>query len=199
MLGETKFRGDLTNLSFLVRPNKIFSAHPPCRLEQPTNFGVRPSKWLGPNPFMENSTYVFQWGNTIRDLHEGNILKGVQWVFSTGNMLDSGEIQGRVVDPWTGEGVKDAAVCLYPTRNHWHGDPVLNDSCVFNIANYATRTDDSGYYTFSFLRTDTAYAIRAFADADGNNKLSPGELTPIGYLPDTWVHGTALGKQATDP
>jgi uncharacterized protein (DUF2141 family) len=107
-------------------------------------------------------------------------------VFSTGNQLDSGEIQGRVVDPWTGEGVKDVAVCLYPTRNHWHGDPLLNDSCVFLPANYATRTNDSGYYTFSYLRTDTAYAIRAFADADGNNKLSPGELTPIGYLEDTW-------------
>jgi len=170
----------------LSSPQQNFTSSPP--LPPGTTFELRGKafKITWPEPLLENSTYVFQWGNTIRDLHEGNVLKGVQWVFSTGNQLDSGEIQGRVVDPWTGEGVKDVAVCLYPTRNHWHGDPLLNDSCVFSSANYATRTNDSGYYTFSYLRTDTAYAIRAFADADGNNKLSPGELTPIGYLEGAW-------------
>lgn len=170
----------------LSSPQQNFISSPPLPVGTTYELRGKSFKVAWPEPLLENSTYVFQWGNTIRDLHEGNVLKGVQWVFSTGNQLDSGEIQGRVVDPWTGEGVKDVAVCLYPTRNHWHGDPVLKDSCIFSPANYATRTNDSGYYTFSFLRTDTAYAIRAFADADGNNKLSPGELTPIGYLEDTW-------------
>ena len=170
----------------LSSPQQNFISSPPLPTGTTYELRGKTFKVAWTEPLLENSTYVFQWGNTVRDLHEGNVLKGIQWVFSTGNQLDSGEIQGRVVDPWTGEGVKDVAVCLYPTQNHRHGDPVPNDSCVFSPANYATRTNDSGYYTFSYLRTDTAYAIRAFADADGNNKLSPGEWTPIGYLPDTW-------------
>ena len=170
----------------LSSPQQNFFSSPPLPVGTTYELRGKTFKVAWPEPLLENSTYVFQWGNTIRDLHEGNVLKGVQWVFSTGNQLDSGEIQGRVVDPWTGEGVKDASVCLYPTRSHWHGDPVFNDSSVFAPATYATRTNDSGYYTFSYLRTDTAYAIRAFADADGNNKLSPGEMTPIGFLADTW-------------
>jgi len=203
-MGSVNVRGNEISWRFdefvvLSSPQQNFFSSPPLPAGTTYELRGKTFKVAWPEPLMEQSTYVFQWGNTIRDLHEGNILKGVQWVFSTGNMLDSGEIQGRVVNPWTGEGVKDAAVCLYPTRNHWHGDPVLNDSCVFNIANYATRTDDSGYYTFSFLRTDTAYAIRAFADADGNNKLSPGELTPIGYLPDTWVPWDSPWKASDGP
>ena len=189
--GSVNVRGNEISWRFdefvvLSSPQQNFISSPPLPVGTTFELRGKTFKITWPEPLLENSTYVFQWGNTIRDLHEGNVLKGVQWVFSTGNQLDSGEIQGRVVDPWTGEGVKDVAVCLYPTRNHWHGDPNLNDSCVFSPANYATRTNDSGYYTFSYLRTDTAYAIRAFADADGNNKLSPGELTPIGYLEGTW-------------
>lgn len=124
-----------------------------------------------PEPLLDSSTYVLQWGNTVRDLHEGNVLKGIQWVFSTGNALDSGELRGQVVDPWSGKGVKDAAVCLYPAD--------VGDSCVMGPARYATRSNDSGYYHFTYLRENMSYALRAFADADGNNKLSTGEITPI--------------------
>ena len=183
----------------LSSPQQNFISSPPLPVGTTYELRGKSFKVAWPEPLLENSTYVFQWGNTIRDLHEGNVLKGVQWVFSTGNQLDSGEIQGRVVDPWTGEGMKDVAVCLYPTSDHWKGDPVLSDSCVFTVANYATRTNDSGYYTFSFLRTDTAYDIRAFADSDGNNKLSPGELTPIGFLTDTWRPWNSPWKENWGP
>ncbi len=183
----------------LSSPQQNFVSSPP--LPTGTTFEMRGKTFTvsWPEPLLEQSTYVFQWGNTLRDLHEGNVIKGVQWVFSTGNALDSGEIQGRVVNPWTGEGVQDAAVCLYPTSDHWKGGPALSDSCVFTVANYATRTNDSGYYRFSFLRSDTAFAIRAFADSDGNNKLSPGELTPIGYLDDTWRPWDGPWKESEGP
>jgi uncharacterized protein (DUF2141 family) len=170
----------------LNAPQQNFTSSPPLSSGTTYELKGKSFKVAWPEPLRENTTYVFQWGNTIRDLHEGNVLKGVQWVFSTGNQLDSGEIQGRVVDPWTGEGVKDAAVCLYPAPNEIPQASTRSDSCVFQTAMYATRTNDSGYYTFSFLRTDTTYTLRAFADADGNNKLSIGELTPIGFLANTW-------------
>ena len=183
----------------LSSPQQNFISSPPLPVGTTYELRGKSFKVAWPEPLLENSTYVFQWGNTIRDLHDGNVLNGVQWVFSTGNQLDSGEIQGRVVDPLTGEGMKDVAVCLYPTSDHWKGDPELSDSCVFAVANYATRTNDSGYYTFSLLRTDTAYAIRAFADSDGNNKLSPGELTPIGFFTDTWRPWNSPWKENWGP
>ncbi|CAI8361525.1 MAG: Uncharacterised protein [Owenweeksia sp. TMED14] len=130
---------------------------------------------------IKNATYVLQWGAAIRDLHEGNIIKGVQWVFSTGSSLDSGEVIGRIVNPWTGLPVKDIAVCLYP-------ESIENDSVVFKPALYSTRSNDSGFYKFQYIGKNRDYNIRAFADPDGNNRLSVGELTPIAVIQKVKPH-----------
>ena len=127
------------------------------------------------NDLLSSSTYVIQMGAAIKDLHEGNVLKGIQWVFSTGSSLDSGEIIGQIIDPWSNSPAKDVAVCLYP-------DQGSNDSMIFKPALYSSRTDDSGFYKLEYIVQDKAYKIRAFKDTDGNNRLSVGELTPIAFV-----------------
>ena len=44
----------------------------------------------------ENTTYTFNFGNAIKDLHEGNKLQNFEYVFSTGDILDSMSVKGTL-------------------------------------------------------------------------------------------------------
>ena len=44
----------------------------------------------------ENTTYTFNFGNAIKDLHEGNKLQNFEYVFSTGDILDSLSVKGTL-------------------------------------------------------------------------------------------------------
>ncbi len=42
------------------------------------------------------TTYTFNFGSAIKDLHEGNILMNFEYVFSTGDVLDSLSVRGTI-------------------------------------------------------------------------------------------------------
>ena len=159
----------------LQSPSRNIFSSPP--LPENTKYEIRGKSLIisWDNDLLSSSTYVIQMGAAIKDLHEGNVLKGIQWVFSTGSSLDSGEIIGQIIDPWSNSPAKDIAVCLYP-------DQGSNDSVIFKPALYSSRTDDSGFYKLEYIVRDKPYKIRAFKDTDGNNRLSVGELTPIAFV-----------------
>ena len=159
----------------LQSPSRNIFSSPP--LPENTKYEIRGKSLIisWDNDLLSSSTYVIQMGAAIKDLHEGNVLKGIQWVFSTGSSLDSGEIIGQIIDSWSNSPAKDIAVCLYP-------DQGSNDSVIFKPALYSSRTDDSGFYKLEYIVRDKAYKIRAFKDTDGNNRLSVGELTPIAFV-----------------
>ncbi|HVV54329.1 MAG TPA: Ig-like domain-containing protein [Mucilaginibacter sp.] len=60
----------------------------------------------------KNTTYVINFGKSIADVTEGNILTNFTYVFSTGNHIDSLSISGSLQNSLTGEKVKDATVML---------------------------------------------------------------------------------------
>ena len=62
---------------------------------------------------MADRTYIVQFGEAVKDLREANVAKGLQYVFTTGDVLDSGRVGGRAVDAWTGEAVEGTRVLLY--------------------------------------------------------------------------------------
>ncbi|HET9432089.1 MAG TPA: Ig-like domain-containing protein, partial [Chitinophagaceae bacterium] len=50
-----------------------------------------------------NTTYTLNFGNAIKDLNEGNVLKDFSYTFSTGSYLDSLKLRGNVVLAETGK------------------------------------------------------------------------------------------------
>jgi uncharacterized protein (DUF2141 family) len=103
-----------------------------------------------------NTTYIFNFGNAIRDFNEGNILKGYTYTFSTGPALDSLELSGRVLLAQTGGVDSTITVVL-------HGN--LKDSAVQNqTPRYAVRVDQQGRFRFRNLSAGR-YAIYALGDA----------------------------------
>lgn len=103
-----------------------------------------------------NTTYTFNFGNAIRDINEGNILRNFDYTFSTGAYIDSLQISGRVILAETGTTDSTLQVVL-----HRNGA----DSAIEKLApRYVTRVDRNGAFTFRNLPPGT-FAIYALGDA----------------------------------
>jgi len=92
---------------------------------------------------MPNTTYSIQFGNAIRDVNEGNIAQNYTYVFSTGNQIDSGSIQGTVLVAESGKSDSTLIVVLQPTDN---------DTAIFkNRPAYYTKINGKGKFAFKYL------------------------------------------------
>jgi hypothetical protein len=90
-----------------------------------------------------NTTYRIQFGTAIRDVNEGNIAQDFSYVFSTGDQIDSGRLQGTVKIAETGKIDSTLIVVLQP----WN-----NDSAIFkNKPLYYTKISSKGKFSFDFL------------------------------------------------
>ena len=106
----------------------------------------------------KNTTYSINFGNSIKDLHEGNDTT-LSYVFSTGNYLDSLSVSGNCKDAFTLLPIEKAWVMLYTK------DSIAGKS----IPKYLTRTDKNGNYKINNIKNDI-YNIVALVDANQNFK-----------------------------
>ena len=107
-----------------------------------------------------NTTYVLNFGNAIVDVNESNVLQNFTYIFSTGPVLDSLEINGRVTLAETGGTDTTLLAVLYRD---------LSDSAVVNKrAPYMTRVDRNGNFRFRYL-PQGAFAIYILG-GDGKNR-----------------------------
>jgi len=108
---------------------------------------------------LPNTTYSLNFGNAIKDIDEGNIIKNFTYVFSTGNIIDSEQVQGNVV--LAASGLHDSTLLILLYKN-------LADSAVQTTKpNYITRVDRKGNFTFKYLPPGD-YNIYALKDDDGS-------------------------------
>jgi hypothetical protein len=92
---------------------------------------------------LNNTTYSIQFGDAIKDVNEGNILKNFTYVFSTGSRLDTGKIYGKVMLAESGKVDSSLVVILQPAGK---------DSAIFKERpNYYTKLNGKGQFSFNFL------------------------------------------------
>ena len=145
-------------------------------------------KWEG--ALLPDRTYLIQFGNGVRDLHENNPMGEPYWVFATGAKIDSGQIRGVVLNPLTGKPWDNQAVVL-----HAAGGP---DSAVFTPPVYGSRSGKDGGFTLPYL-ADGRYQVFAFSDPDGNLQLGTGEKSPVAWYPMPAAAGDSLVLWLADP
>ena len=111
------------------------------------------------------TTYSINFGEAIKDLHEGNVFKNYSFVFSTGENIDTLTLNGKLLQAIDHKPSADFFVMLYADEN----DTVKIDSLPY-IAKpyYVTKSDKDGNFNFSGLK-DADYLI--FALKDGNSNL----------------------------
>lgn len=122
-------------------------------------------------PLKPATTYSINFGDAIKDLHEGNILTGYSYIFSTGDDIDTLSLKGHVTSASTLKPVEGYYVGLYTTEK---------DTVTFD---YVTVTDKKGNFELSGL-ADNDYHI--FVLKDNNSNLIydlPNE--EIGFYPES--------------
>lgn len=133
---------------------------------------------------LENTTYLFQFKGGIADYNEGNVLPSYEYVFSTGDVIDSMTVRGTVRDAFTAKPHEDVVTVVAYAEAQLMADSVCPDSVVAKVKPmYMTRTDKEGKFELNHMR-EGRYRILALDDADKNLLLNPGEA--VAFL-DTLV------------
>jgi hypothetical protein len=136
---------------------------------------------------LANTTYSINFGNAIVDNNEGNILQDLQYVFSTGPILDSLQVAGQVKDAFSGKAIDAAVVMLYKN---------LADSVPLRqIPYYVGRTNSKGEFRIRNI-SDTTYQLVALNDVNANYLYdSPDELIAFS---DSLIRPSAYTIEKTD-
>lgn len=111
---------------------------------------------------MPGQTYSFRFGNSVRDITEGNPASNLVYALSTGEKLDSLHFQGRVVDARSMEGVEGVLAMLYRER----ADSVPRTKQPF----YFSRTDEEGHFDIPYL-ADGRYKFFALKDKNRDQRF----------------------------
>ena len=124
-----------------------------------------------------NTTYTFNFGNALRDINEGNILRNFAYTFSTGPYIDSLTLSGNVTLAETG-GIDTTLIVVL------HRSP--DDSAIVKERpRYVTRLDRQGGFTFRNLPPQTFY-IYALGEAGLSRRyMSKSQLFAFADAPVT--------------
>ena len=124
-----------------------------------------------------NTTYAYNFGDAIKDINEGNILKNFTYVFSTGDHIDSLELTGRVQVAETG--VPDSTLLVMLHRN---GD---DSALIKEKPRFIAKLDSMGRFHFRHLPAGVFY-LYALKDEGGQKKyLSKRQLFAFADKPVT--------------
>lgn len=119
----------------------------------------------------ENATYTINFGNAIKDLNESNPAENLRFVFSTGAVIDSLQVIGKVVDAVTGLPTEGVLLMLYDN---------LSDTVVKKIRPfYFSKTDKEGIAKIENVRAGT-FKVFALKDNDLNYFFNQ-ETEKIGF------------------
>ncbi|MCX6290184.1 MAG: Ig-like domain-containing protein [Bacteroidetes bacterium] len=141
---------DLNNQLIVSPP---LSKNPDAKIKQKT-LTVQLDDTLLPN-----TTYTLNFGNSIVDNNEGNILEGYQYVFSTGEIVDSLKISGIVENALDKKTEKGILVMLYKSED---------DSCPLKKRpDYFAKTNDKGEFRITNIAPGK-YKIFALKESDGD-------------------------------
>lgn len=124
----------------------------------------------------ENTTYSFNFGQSIKDNNEGNPINQFKYIFSTGNQIDSLTLNGKIKDAYKKEADNFVSVMLYEINE------LFKDSVIYKEnPRYITNTLDS-LTTFKLENLKAGnYMLVALKDKNSNNKYNPKE-DKIGFI-----------------
>ncbi|MCF8351302.1 MAG: Ig-like domain-containing protein, partial [Bacteroidales bacterium] len=184
----------------LDQPNQNILISPPIEKNPDYRLRGKSLVTLFNEPLKDSTTYTIFFGNSIVDLTEGNPLKNYQFVFSTGEQIDSLSIRGQILDAFNLQPYKDVFVMLYVDNN----DTIPYDSLPYYVKPYyVSKTNANGFFELNNLR-EMPYRIFALQDVNSNMIYDlPNEkiafldslLVPEYYkaaIPDTTKADTSL-------
>lgn len=126
-----------------------------------------------------NTTYTVNFGQSIGDNNEGNVLPFYKYVFSTGDYIDSLQVSGNIKDAYKRETDEYISVLLYKL------DSTYTDSIVYKKppAYLGSTQDSTNNFTIENI-AEGSYKVFALKDKNQNYTFNP-RSEKIGFLEDT--------------
>ena len=182
---STNFKGDEIKLIFdenvkLKNLSKQLIISPPMKNE-PLILPTTASKTISikiKDTLQPNTTYSFNFGQSIADNNEGNPYNQFKYVFSTGAFIDSLSLGGSIKSAFDREVESFVSVMLYEVNDSFKDSIVYKD-----VPRYVTNTLDS-LKTFQLENLKAGkYLLVAMKDYNSNNKYNP-KTDKIGFSKD---------------
>ena len=199
---ETNFKGNEIKLFFneyvkLKNASKQLIISPPLK-RKPEILPYGASKYVTikiKDTLLENTTYSLNFGNSIEDNNEGNALEQFKYVFSTGNYIDSLQLNAKVKDALEKKVDNFVSIMLYEVNDKY------TDSVVYKeVPRYITNTLDSLKIVKLENLKAGKYQLIALKDENSNNKYD-AKTDKIGFqkefitIPNDTVYEVELFKE----
>lgn len=147
----------------------------------------------------DNTTYVLNFGQSIVDNNEENPYPFYKYVFSTGKVIDSLTLKGKITDALNYEAEEFVSVLLYEINETYTDSVVYNES-----PRYVLNTLDSlTTFTMENLKEGT-YKMVALKEKNSDLRFDP-KRDKIGFVsgtvtvPSDEVHELRMYQQELDP
>ena len=189
---STKFTAKRIQIYFdefveLNNPSETFQVSPP--MNTPPEYSLKGKSLVIDikDTLRENTTYIINCSDGIKDLTEGNLLPFTSFIFSTGDYIDSMGFAGCVKDAFSLSSVEKAAVLLF----RQNADSTLLKDTFY----YYTVTDKLGHFRFSNLAPGQ-YHICALVDKNRNFIFDQNDET-IAFCSD-WIESVYIPVPVKD-
>ncbi|MDP3556611.1 MAG: Ig-like domain-containing protein [Bacteroidota bacterium] len=123
---------------------------------------------------LPNTTYHFSFGKSIIDMTEGNSIPNFEYIFSTGDNIDTLKITGAIINGFNNKPEAGAIIGLY------NKDEEIDSLPYKKTPNYITRSSESGEFAFSNLPKGI-YKVFGLLDKN-KNYLYDGDIEKLAYL-----------------
>jgi hypothetical protein len=126
-------------------------------------------------PFQENTTYTFNFRESIQDITEKNPARNLQLAISSGPYVDSLSIAGTVFELLKNKEVEEITVAIHQAND------------TFNVlkhpAQYFTKSNEKGQYIIDHLKP-AVYYVYAFDDKN-RNLIIDSKNEAYGFIADS--------------
>lgn len=126
----------------------------------------------------ENQTYALNFGNSVVDNNEGNVLSDLRYVFSTGDRIDSMIMSGYTVSASKGDSVSKSLIFFYPAE--LDSIPEYDSLLLKHKPAAVARAANNGIFIAQNLKP-IDYKIYAIQDNNNNFTYDP-ETDMVGFL-----------------
>lgn len=131
----------------------------------------------------ENATYTINFGNAVVDLTEKNPAENLRFVFSTGEVIDSLFIQGKILDAYSGKPIEEALLLMHDN---------LSDSAIQQVKPfYFSKSNKEGLFKVENIKSDT-FQLFALQDKNLNYRYEVGSEM-VGFWPEPIILIPDLG------
>ena len=176
-----KLRIDFDEYITLKDISKNLIISPPIQYSKiiPSTMGNKYLEIQWKDTLQANTTYNFNFGNSVVDLNENNPLPYFNFAFSTGDKIDDLYISGTISDALGNEKNSEGK-----ERNLVVGLYQVKDTMNYRQKPYyIAKADPDGYFELNYL-TPGKYRIIGFDDENSNSVFDSGKES-IAFLKDT--------------